>query len=112
MVKFKCDNCFHVIQERDLDEDGNCPVCHEPVIEMCDIGPIRCEHDVVDGIAFCHKCGGPICPVCECHNVSQISRVTGYLSSVAGWNEAKKQELKDRTRYNLAGTVVERKWER
>lgn len=101
VARFKCNQCFYVIEEQDLDADGNCPVCHEPVIKMCDIGPIRCEHDVVDGIAFCPECGEPMCPICKCHNVIQMSRVTGYLADVAGWNEAKKQELKDRVRWEL-----------
>ncbi|MCK4458686.1 MAG: hypothetical protein KAU52_03060 [Methanosarcinales archaeon] len=32
-------------------------------------------------------------------NVEQLSRVTGYLQAVSGWNAAKKQELEDRKRY-------------
>jgi anaerobic ribonucleoside-triphosphate reductase len=34
--------------------------------------------------------------------VSQVSRVTGYLADVAGWNQGKQQELKDRSRYTVA----------
>lgn len=56
-------------------------------------------HDVNAGIAYCPECGAPICPKCHRHNVTQLSRVTGYVSSVGGWNEGKKQELKDRARY-------------
>jgi anaerobic ribonucleoside-triphosphate reductase len=55
----------------------------------------------VPGIAYCPVCGAAMCPVCHRHNVTQLSRVTGYISSVDGWNEAKKQELKDRQRHNL-----------
>lgn len=40
------------------------------------------------------------CPNCESSEVDHISRITGYLQAVSGWNNAKKQELKDRTRYN------------
>ncbi|PHP45711.1 anaerobic ribonucleoside-triphosphate reductase [Methanosarcinales archaeon ex4572_44] len=40
------------------------------------------------------------CPNCGSENVEQMSRVTGYMQAVSGWNEAKKQELKDRKRYN------------
>ena len=43
-----------------------------------------------------------ICPECGSHDVSQVSRVTGYLADVAGWNQGKQQELKDRARYNVA----------
>lgn len=58
-------------------------------------------HDVRPGTKDCKLCGKPLCPVCGNHNVSQVSRVTGYMSDVGGWNEAKKQELKDRKKYNI-----------
>ncbi|MBP8676317.1 MAG: oxidoreductase, partial [Methanoculleus sp.] len=38
---------------------------------------------------------------CGSHDVMQISRVTGYLQDVAGWNAGKQQELKDRVRYSV-----------
>lgn len=41
------------------------------------------------------------CPYCNSDNVQHMSRITGYLQSVDGWNEGKKQELKDRMRYNI-----------
>ncbi len=40
------------------------------------------------------------CPCCGSDHLEHLSRVTGYLQSVSGWNEAKKQELKDRNRYS------------
>ncbi|MGV8088917.1 MAG: anaerobic ribonucleoside-triphosphate reductase [Methanothrix sp.] len=40
------------------------------------------------------------CPNCGSENVDHISRITGYLQAVSGWNSAKRQELKDRKRYN------------
>ena len=43
------------------------------------------------------------CPRCGSDNLEHLSRVTGYLQSVSGWNEAKKQELKDRNRYSDLG---------
>ncbi len=39
------------------------------------------------------------CENCDSDNVEQLSRVTGYIQSVGGWNAAKKQELADRMRY-------------
>ncbi|MFP4654133.1 MAG: anaerobic ribonucleoside-triphosphate reductase [Methanohalobium sp.] len=39
------------------------------------------------------------CPNCGSDNVEFLSRVTGYIQAVGGWNEAKKQELEDRKRY-------------
>lgn len=44
-----------------------------------------------------------ICENCGSSNVEQMSRVTGYIQSVSGWNAAKKQELIDRKRYTVAG---------
>jgi ribonucleoside-triphosphate reductase len=40
------------------------------------------------------------CPNCGSKDVDHISRITGYLQAVSGWNSAKRQELKDRQRYN------------
>jgi len=40
------------------------------------------------------------CPNCDSPDVDHISRITGYLQAVSGWNGAKRQELKDRKRYN------------
>jgi len=34
--------------------------------------------------------------------VDAISRVTGYMQVISGWNAAKKQEFEDRTRYKLS----------
>lgn len=45
------------------------------------------------------------CENCGSDHVEQLSRVTGYLQAVGGWNEAKKQELKDRYRYNKGDMV-------
>lgn len=58
----------------------------------------KCMNETVESINYCKVCGQPVCPDCMNHNVHQLSRVTGYISNVSGWNEAKKQELKDRKR--------------
>lgn len=39
------------------------------------------------------------CEKCKSKNLDYISRITGYLQAVSGWNEGKKQELLDRMRY-------------
>jgi len=39
------------------------------------------------------------CPNCGSENVDHISRITGYLQAVSGWNSAKRQELQDRKKY-------------
>lgn len=43
------------------------------------------------------------CPKCGSENVNYLSRITGYLQDVDGWNEGKKQELMDRKRYTQRG---------
>lgn len=41
------------------------------------------------------------CSNCGSSNVEHLSRVTGYIQAVSGWNAAKKQELKDRVKYEI-----------
>lgn len=43
-----------------------------------------------------------VCENCGSANVEQLSRVTGYIQSVNGWNAAKKQELLDRKKYSIS----------
>lgn len=98
--KYKCDPCFLIISEEDLIE-GKCPKCSGDVVPDCDLDhECHCALDVAAGVHYCEKCLKPICP-CGSHDVMQISRVTGYLQDVAGWNAGKRQELLDRNRYNL-----------
>ena len=59
-----------------------------------------CGRDLVGGIVNCEICGEPMCPDCSNHGVTQISRVTGYIQDIAGWNAGKKQELSDRVKNN------------
>lgn len=101
--KYKCHTCHIVIHETDL-IDGNCPQCKSTLglKQMCPKDNLTCTHEVVDKLAYCPECGEPMCPECGCHDVSQISRITGYCSDVEGWNNAKKQELKDRHRVNIS----------
>lgn len=46
------------------------------------------------------------CEKCHSKNIDYISRITGYLQAVSGWNEGKKQELLDRIRYGGGGDKV------
>jgi len=50
-----------------------------------------CSHVTMGLKEECEKCGS--------EKLDYISRITGYLQSVSGWNEGKKQELLDRMRY-------------
>ncbi|MDV0446994.1 hypothetical protein MsAg5_08620 [Methanosarcinaceae archaeon Ag5] len=56
-----------------------------------DITVCKDEGYVASGIKEC-------CPKCGSGNIDHLSRITGYLQSVNGWNAGKKQELVDRTR--------------
>lgn len=94
--RYKCRLCFHIV------DSTPCPVCGNPEpAPMCPRDHAHCAHDVVNGIAYCPECGAAVCPICGCHDVAQVSRITGYLSDVAGWNAAKRQELKDRVRVEV-----------
>ena len=94
--RYKCRLCFHIV------DSTPCPVCGNPEpAPMCPRDHAHCAHDVVNGIAYCPECGAPMCPICGCHDVAQVSRITGYLGDVAGWNAAKRQELKDRVRVEV-----------
>ncbi|MCX8158893.1 MAG: anaerobic ribonucleoside-triphosphate reductase [Candidatus Pacearchaeota archaeon] len=42
------------------------------------------------------------CSNCGSDDLSRYSRITGYYQKVEGWNSSKKQELKDRFRYNIS----------
>jgi len=77
-----------------------CPECgSDNVVAMCVKDHLcTCPEDVHSGIRYCPVCGAMVCP-CGCHDVSGVSRVTGYLSDVDGWNNGKKAELRDRNRY-------------
>lgn len=95
--RWKCRQCFHVVDE------SPCPVCGsiEFLVEMCPLDHVHCSHDVISGVAFCPVCDEAVCPTCGSHDVVQISRVTGYLQEVSGWNKGKQQELVDRQRYAI-----------
>jgi anaerobic ribonucleoside-triphosphate reductase len=96
--RYKCHSC-HLIVDRDP-----CPNCGGKDLEiMCPLDHCGCGHEISSGIKYCPLCGRPICVEdgCYCHDVIQISRVTGYLSTVENWNLAKQAELKDRHRYMI-----------
>ena len=96
MIKYKCYDCKLVLGTPD------CPVCGAKELEvMCRRDHCNCTHERTEGLAYCPDCGREMCPICESHDVFQISRVTGYLQDVAGWNAGKRQELKDRKRYMI-----------
>lgn len=88
------------------DKDGkvqplNCPLHLWAVYN----GLIRARGQV-GSTASCLLCGNPMCPECGNHLVEQLSRVTGYMGNVSGWNAAKQQEYKDRMRYQVGGRNI------
>ena len=103
--KYKCHTCYTIFRQDDFKKDGICPNCNETQIQiMCPLDHCNCHCNMglpQAKIEYCPICGKPICPDCGTHDVEQISRVTGYLQSVAGWNQAKQQELRDRTHYDV-----------
>lgn len=58
-------------------------------------------------LTVCRDCGTTGCGLydsccrCKSPNVDYVSRITGYMSSVSGWNAAKRQELEDRRRVSI-----------
>lgn len=119
--KYKCHTCKLILTHQDTHEKSIvtrkselpqknffekkivvCNLCENEVETMCPLDHCNCSEDVIGTIEYCPICNHQICPECGCHDVVQISRVTGYLQEVGGWNAAKQQELKDRTRYDIA----------
>jgi anaerobic ribonucleoside-triphosphate reductase len=56
---------------------------------------------LINGAEICPICKTSMCPECGNHSCVSLSRVTGYIQDISGWNEAKKQELLDRQRYKF-----------
>jgi len=67
------------------------------------IGYFTFTRDMTVCLSCCEVAAGleQECPRCGSSEVDHISRITGYLQAVSGWNGAKRQELKDRSRYDI-----------
>ena len=90
-----------------------CPECHQNDSEcICKVDvhaiKLRLQNkkcisgDMVSGAELCPVCSKAICPTCFNHSVIALSRVTGYVQSLDGWNKGKQQEFKDRQRYTIS----------
>jgi len=79
-----------------LESPLDCPI-HRWIKATCSV----CSGDTVPNTAKCPICGNYECPDCHSHKVNVVSRVTGYLSVVSGWNTAKTQEFADRKHYDV-----------
>jgi anaerobic ribonucleoside-triphosphate reductase len=89
-----------------------CPRCGEKDPElMCKVdaysiilglkGKNCRKGEVMAGTDLCPVCNRSACPNCWNHDVVSLSRVTGYVQDINGWNNGKRQELKDRQRYTI-----------
>jgi DNA-directed RNA polymerase subunit RPC12/RpoP len=101
MIFWKCTTCKLTYLEKDLNDTVTCKKCGGKLIKSCENDNYTCNHEITSGIKICEICGEFVCPICGCHNVNVISRVTGYYQDVSGWNKAKQNELKNRYRYDL-----------
>ena len=102
--RYKCHKCYTILNQSDLVE-GKCPNCGSDkdnfLEDMCELDHVcTCKEIVQHGTQECPVCKRPVCK-CGSHDVFAISRVTGYLQDVGGWNQAKLQELRDRKRYTI-----------
>ncbi len=103
MERYKCHTCKLVLDETDLVNE-KCPICKDirsNLQKMCELDHCDCSHDKVESVAFCPRCGVPVCPICCSHDVVAITRVTGYLQELGGFNAGKQQEVRDRHRYTI-----------
>ena len=101
MIFWKCTTCKLIYLEKDLNDTATCKKCNGKLIKSCENDNYICTHEITSGIKVCDICGEFVCPICGCHEVTPISRVTGYYSPVDSWCKGKYQELKDRVRYDV-----------
>lgn len=97
LKRYKCPicNCFGF-------DTPECPGCGtKETILVCPLDHCGCGHDIESGVHTCPICDDYICPACGSHDVTVITRITGYLNDLRGFNAAKEQEVKDRHRINI-----------
>lgn len=102
----RCFSCFTMGWQGD-----ECPECGEKLhikSQCINDHPCTCIDDVKERLAYCPLCGEAMCPACGSHDVAQLTRITGYINDVAGFNNGKRQEVKDRVRNN----IVSGSWKR
>ena len=89
---------FNDGKQLNIDDPKKCPLS-----VWVEYNHQACCKNLVGGIVNCPICGKAMCPDCSNHGVLQLSRVTGYIQDVAGWNAGKKQELEDRIKHDTFG---------
>ena len=99
LIRYKCPVCglFGFTEKI-------CPECGEQhaIIMTCPVDHAHCGHDFTDKVMECPICGQFICSVCGCHDVAVLTRITGYINDVNGFNAGKRQEVRDRHRVSIA----------
>ena len=102
--RYQCTECLILIDDADL-IDVKCPVClsDKSLKPLCPGDHIcRCPDTNNYQETYCPICGARTCP-CGSHDITIISRITGYMSDLSAWNAAKRQEFEDRQRYDAVG---------
>lgn len=97
--RYRCVECLILFDKADM-VDGKCPRClsDKSIKTTCSMDKsCNCPDNTSYLETYCPVCGARTCP-CGSHDITIVSRVTGYLSDVSGWNAAKQQEFKDRVR--------------
>lgn len=106
MTNYSCNQCKTIIPQNQVAIEINggnieiphCPDCGSQVVLMCERDHLcRCRDSIFPTVFICHICGKPTCQ-CGAHDVEVVSRITGYMSSLSGWNKAKVAEFHDRVR--------------
>lgn len=105
LKRYKCISCFTA----GFTESDKCPSCGDTlcIVPMCPVDHTDCHHLTTEKLAYCPLCGHQMCPVCGTHDVFQLTRITGYINDIDGFNHGKRQEVKDRVRSN----IVNDEWE-
>lgn len=106
-MTYKCITCSLIIGDADMVDGNRCPVCENLCVEMCkNDHKCTCIDDLQYTTQRCDVCGSFVCN-CGSHDCEVLSRVTGYIQALGGWNHAKVAEFNDRTRYEpLTGNIV------
>jgi len=98
LKRYKCPICMAAgFTEKECPDCGNANN-----VLMCPLDHCHCHHDVTEGVHCCPICGAYVCPECGSHDVAVLTRVTGYIQDLAGFNAGKEQEVKDRHRVCIA----------
>lgn len=126
---YKCNRCRYIFRPRpptDMEmiivgsTHETCPLCEMDSIDLLCKVDLYSTYLKVNDIVDCRKatiisktdlcpvCNRPMCPICYNHSCVSLSRVTGYIQAIEGWNEAKKQELLDRKRYLIEKDGISR----